>query len=64
MVGIARCVGKTTYLSPQEAHRVLRHRERAGRVGGGLSVYRCEDCGKWHLGRNPVKRAKKIKEWA
>lgn len=54
----AGCLGKTPYVSPQRAHRTLRHRcarKRMGAKANNAHVYRCEHCGLWHIGhRDPI----------
>ena len=41
------CSNKNSYESESEATAVKNHREKES--GVSLSVYRCLDCGAWHL---------------
>jgi len=54
------CEGKIKYLSVKEAYKIalqMNHRIYHER----LSVYKCEHCNLFHLGRTPIKVSKFIK---
>jgi len=43
-----RCAGKVKFDSPALAHKVAR------RNGADRAVYRCQECGHYHLGSTPA----------
>lgn len=47
----AACVGKEALTSPTLAHSVNKRRRKSGKIG---TVYRCDNCGHWHIG-TPMK---------
>ena len=50
----AACIGKAGYRTPALAWKRVR---RMNSRGKGVQAYRCEWCGKWHIGH--VKRGAK-----
>lgn len=46
---IAACDGKAAYDSRDLAERVAKRGRRFGKAES-LRAYRCESCGKWHVG--------------
>jgi hypothetical protein len=44
------CDGKVAFDSISLAQRVAKRRRRAPAIGGRQVVYRCHDCGKYHIG--------------
>jgi len=46
------CLGKLVYASAAAAHRTLGHLRSRSRAQkrSGLEVYRCRECGQWHVG--------------
>lgn len=44
------CAGLTRYVSPAAAHKVVGYRKK--RRGWRGHVFRCRDCGSWHVGHN------------
>lgn len=51
---LAACVGKVAFETASLAQRVARRRARSKAQAKG-KVYRCQHCGKWHLGRPSAK---------
>lgn len=69
--------GKRVYLTSQKARRVIRHMDKrraeekaANWHKGPAMVYRCRECGQWHLGhsvaplRNARPRYEPVCDWS
>lgn len=54
----AQCGNKIKYFTPEPARREA-SRLRAVRIGTGerIDAYKCSNCGAWHVGHRPWKKA-------
>lgn len=55
---LAACAGKVAFASAALAHALQQRRRRNGRKGTfrDNEPYRCQHCGKWHIGGNAKRR--------
>ena len=49
---LSTCERKRPYGSKREA-KVAIEQVQARKGGGALNAYRCEHCGRWHIGHRP-----------
>lgn len=54
----ARCTGKAAFSTREDANRAIK---RAKTIHARRQPYRCQDCGKWHIGSDTHGRQDRVR---